>query len=137
MLRDAETHGEAYYDRFSDEQASRNHSTTGAVGKSFKTNGRRSRKRQQPSGRLLSRSVRFNSFVSLFFVVSAKEERCFAHLNREDVDESMFRSVLCLLQRLRLLPTRMCSDSKERVVMGDMYRYHKVMRASWNAFSNL
>ena len=40
-----------------------------------------------------------------------------------------------LLQRLRFLPSRMGGNSKERVVMGDLYRHHRMMRAQSFVFS--
>ena len=69
-------------------------------------------------------SPSFTPFVFVVFLVCEKDGRCsFLHLNCEYLDVSMFRSVVCLLQRWRFLPQRTSCNSEERVVMGDVYRY--------------
>ena len=67
-------------------------------------------------------SVSLSSPFSFFivFLCVPKKSGVFAHLSCECIVASMFRSVLCLLQLLRFLPSRMGCN---RVVMGDTYRY--------------
>ena len=55
-----------------------------------------------------------------FFLSVRKTSGVLFTLERANMDVSMTRSVLCLLQRSQVVPSKMDCNSKERFVMRDM-----------------